>query len=181
MITFNTLDWILAIVIVFCAVRGLWRGAVSQVFGIAGVLGGFLFAAHYFEPVAAQLSRAFPNFSQSQVAAFLLIFFLAWFCISAAGFWLSGLLRRSGLSSLDRLMGLGVGLLKALVVAMILISSLTFFLPPQSALLRDSILTRYVCECSQILVNVTPKTLRDSFDKRKDELKRFWADRKEKT
>ncbi len=176
MIHLNGLDWILLTVTLFCAMRGLWRGAISQVFGIAGVMGGFILASHFFEGVAVALHRQFPNIAQPLMISYLLIFFLAWFCIGAAGYWLSGLLRRSPLGFIDRIMGLGVGLVKALVMAAILISLLTFFLPPQSTVLTQSVLTPYVLQGSRILIAITPITVRESFHKKKDDLMRQWSD-----
>ncbi len=178
MITLTALDWLLAAVILFCAMRGFWRGAISQVFGIAGVLGGFLLAAYFHDNVAVPLHTALPKLTQPRMASFLLVFFLAWFCIGTAGYWLSGLLRRTGLSSLDRLGGLAVGLVKALAIASVAISLLTFFLPPQNLILRQSVLAPYVCEGSRLLLEATPKSLRDSFDKKREELKRYWEKRK---
>lgn len=83
----NGLDWFLLAVGIFCLVRGLLRGAISQLFGIAGVIGGFLLAAHSYESLARQLSALFPGLPGAAAIGFLVIFLLTWFCVGVTGYW----------------------------------------------------------------------------------------------
>lgn len=179
----NGLDWFLAIVFAFGVLWGLWRGAISQVFGIFGVLGGFLFASHTYEGLAAQILRTFPSFSQPQwipMLTFVGIFMLTWFCLSCLGHWLGSLFRRTGLGCLDRILGAGVGMAKAFVLAIIVISSLTFLLPSENVLLRGSQLAPHVQYAAQYLVAVTPKQVQEVFERKRAELYKYWL-QQEKT
>ncbi|GLI35113.1 CvpA family protein [Desulforhabdus amnigena] len=173
----NGLDWVLLGIGLFCVGRGILRGAISQVFGIAGVLAGFVLASHYYESLSVQLSEAFPRLIGPQAVSFVLLFFLAWFCLGIVGFGISKLLQKSGLGFFDRFWGAAVGLAKALALAVILISALTFFLSPQNRMLHNSGLTPYVQEAAHVVIQATPDKVQMLFEKKQKELKRYWLDR----
>jgi membrane protein required for colicin V production len=173
----NGLDWFLAVLFAFGILRGLWRGAISQVFGIAGVLGGFLLASHSYQAVAARILQTFPRLTEPNLVATLTfagIFILTWFCLSILGYWAGSILRRTGLGCVDRLFGGGIGLAKAFIMAIIVISSLTFLLPPDSQLLRESQLAPYVQYGAQYLVKVTPPRVQQLFEEKRAQLYEYW-------
>jgi len=172
----NGLDWVIVVAGGICILRGIWRGAVSQVFGIAGVLGGFLLASRNYEALARQIADTFPKVGVAPVLSFLLIFFLTWLCVGMLGYFLGKLLRLTGFGFLDRLLGGTVGLAKAGILAVILVWLLTLFLPPESPHLRRSILLPYVHQFARILVLATPQRLQDQFDRKRREIEKYWSD-----
>lgn len=174
----NILDWTLFGICLFCVARGLWRGAVSQVFGIAGVVGGFWAACHFYEGVAQQLSQTFPKLEATSVISFITLFVLAWFCLAVVGFWLATLLHRGGLGLIDRLFGASLGVVKAAVLAIIMTSMLTFFLSPDNALLVTSALAPHVQGIAQVAVKTTPRSVQQMFDRKRAEFERYWVDYK---
>jgi membrane protein required for colicin V production len=176
----NGLDWFLIVVGVVCLGRGILRGAVSQLFGIAGVIGGVLLAAHSYESVARQLSNLFPGLPGAAAISFIVIFLLTWFCIGVGGYWTGKLLRRTGLGFLDRLIGGVVGMAKALVLAMVVIALLTFLLAPKSPLLVQSTLIPYVQQAAQLLLKATPENLQKLFEEKQKAFKEKWLERGEK-
>ncbi len=99
------------------------------------------------------------------------------FCIGMVGFWISRLLLRTGLGFVDRLWGGLLGSGKALVLAVSLISALTFFLSAGSPALRGSLLTPYVQESARFVVQATPKSVQNLFNEKMGELKRYWQSR----
>ncbi|MDY0042052.1 MAG: CvpA family protein [Desulforhabdus sp.] len=171
----NALDWVLLGGCVVCVGRGLWRGAVSQVFGIAGVLGGFLLAAHFYEGLALRLSQAFPKLAAIGAISFGILFLLTWFCIGVIGFWLAQFLHRSGMGFLDRLFGGVVGFGKAVVLGVVIISVLTFFLSPQSSLVLKSYLAPHVQQIARIVIAATPASVQQLFDRKRIEFQSQWA------
>jgi len=175
----NGLDWVLSAVLFFGILRGLWRGAITQIFGIIGALGGFLLAAHYYQNVASQAANLFPRLPRPEMFAFATLFILTWVCLSLLGRWLSSLFRRGGLGGLDRFLGAGVGAAKAILLAIILVAFLTFFLPDNSSLLRDSRLAPYVHYLAQVLSKAMPPDAEKLFEQKRDELKKHWNDRKQ--
>lgn len=172
----NVLDWILLGIALFCVIRGLMRGAVAQLFGIAGVVGGFWLAAHYYALLALHLKHALPRLSptQAQVIGFLLLFLLTWFCLGFIGFWLAKMLRGSGLGFVDRVWGALVGFGKAIILAAILISGLTFFVSPRTPLLGQSRLAPHIHSIARLMVEATPHQVQQLFDRKQRELDHYW-------
>lgn len=174
----NGLDWILIVVALFCVLRGIARGAVSQIFGLAGALGGFLVAAHFHQAVGEQLKQVFPQFNGAPVLSFILLLFLTWFCVGVVGFMFSRALRKTSLAFLDRLGGGVVGFVKALILALILISGLTLFLSPRSPFLARSALTPYVYEIARLVVQATPENVQQKFEEKRRALEKQWLDQR---
>jgi membrane protein required for colicin V production len=125
----NILDWVLICAGAFWVLRGLMRGAVSQIIGVAGILTGFLVASHQYQLVGSFITRQFPSISGTAAGplSFILLFLLTWFSIAVAGFWVVRALRSAGLGFLDRLWGAMIGFGKALLFAIVAISCLTLF------------------------------------------------------
>lgn len=173
----NGLDWALVVIAAFCMVRGIMRGAISQVFGIGGLIGGFLVAAHYHQAVAGALMASFPDLGSPSAISFALLFFLTWFCLGAMGYVFSSLLRKTGLGFVDRIWGGAVGLGKALVLSIVIISAMTFFLPADNEFLRRSKVTPYVQKAAVVLVSITPDSVQEVFRERKEQLEHYWSQR----
>jgi membrane protein required for colicin V production len=176
----NGLDWFFIVIGAVCLARGILRGAVSQLFGVAGVIGGVLLAAHSYEPVARQLSSLFPGLPGAGAITFIVIFLLTWFCVGVSGYWTGKLLRRTGLGFLDRMVGGAVGMAKALVLAMVSIALLTFLLAPKSPLLVQSTLTPYIQQAAQLLLKATPENLQKLFEEKQKTFKQKWLEHGEK-
>lgn len=174
----NGLDWVIAGIGIVCIGRGLWRGAISQVFGILGVLGGFLLATHFYQATADQLVRAFPNLTVAPAISFGLLFLLAWFCIGAVGYGIASLIHRSGLGFLDRLAGGAIGAGKALLLAVVIISVLTLFLPPQSGLLSGSQLRPVVDEAARYVTVASPVSVQKLMEENKRRIEIYWNEQK---
>lgn len=176
----NGLDWFLIALGVLCLARGVFRGAISQVFGIAGVIGGVLVAAHSYEAVARQLSVVFPGLPGASAITFIVLFLLTWFCVGVAGSWTGKLLRHGGLGFLDRLLGGMIGLAKACILAAIVVALLTFLLSPKNSLLAQSSLAPHVEHFVQMMLEATPKNLQELFEEKQKALKRQWLEQEEK-
>lgn len=175
----NGLDWFLIAVGFFCLVRGIFRGAISQLFGIAGVIAGFLLAAHSYESLARQLATVFPGLPGAAAVSFILLFLLAWFCVGVTGYWIGKLLRRTGLGFLDRLLGGMVGIAKAILLAIMTVALLTLLLSPKSSFLTHSALTPYVQQAAQFLLKATPRNLQKLFEEKYKIFKDNWSGPKE--
>ncbi len=172
----NTLDWILVGIAGFSVLRGLMRGAVSQIFGIIGILAGFYAASHYYEQVGAKFHAYFPSLSGTGTVAFIVLFILTWFCVAVLGFWIVRVLRSAGLGFLDRLWGAMIGMGKALLLAIAAIAVLTLFWPG-TGLLTGSILVPHVQEASRFLFKLAPQKVQEEFARRERDLQRFFLQR----
>jgi membrane protein required for colicin V production len=172
----NTLDWIILVFSIFFLIRGLMRGAISQVFGIAGLLAGFVLASNFYEAVALKLTQAFPQMPAAQPVSFGTLYFLTWLCVAIVGFWVSRMVRLTGLAFWDRAWGGILGGCKALLSAVILVLFLTMTQYTQNSILKDSLLAPYVLEAAQWLVRMAPENLRSLLEKKGEEIKRYRLD-----
>jgi membrane protein required for colicin V production len=168
----NILDWSLVIVMVFCYFRGILRGAVSQVFGVAGIMGGMYVATHYQQRVAPLIHEAFPRFADHGIASFLLLLFLTWFCIGIAGYWISGFMRQAGLRPMDRFFGAAIGLVKGGAIAIAVVTVLMSVLPANNPVLRDSRLAPYAVKMAKIVKSVSPDGMENSLREKGEQLKK---------
>jgi membrane protein required for colicin V production len=172
----NTLDWVIVVFAVFCLIRGVMRGAVSQVFGIAGLLAGFVLASNFYEGVALKLAQTFPQVPAAQAVSFGILFFLSWLCVAIAGFWVSRLVQLSGLAFWDRAWGGILGAGKAFLFAVVLVSFLAVMVSTRNSLLKDSLVAPYALESAQWLMRVAPENLRSLLEKKGAEMKRYPLD-----
>jgi membrane protein required for colicin V production len=134
------------------------RGAVSQIFGIVGILAGFLVASYQYYTVSIFLAARFPSIAAfSRPLSFVLLFLLTWFCLGVVGLWIVKLLRVVGLGFIDRLWGAMIGFGKAFLFAMIVISILTLFsFGGTSSLVAGSRLAPPILKASNLLFELAP-------------------------
>jgi membrane protein required for colicin V production len=156
------------------------RGAVSQIFGVAGILIGFLVAAHQYQLVSVYISGQFPSISGTvaRPLSFILLFLLTWFSIGVAGFWVVRVIRSAGLGFLDRLWGAMIGFGKAFLFAIVTISILTLFSSGgNSPLVAQSKLAPKVREASQFLFKLAPPKVQEELSKKQQEMKNLVSER----
>ncbi len=176
----NILDWVLICVAAFWVLRGLMRGAVSQIFGVAGILAGFLVAVHQYLPVSDFIAGRFHSIpgTAARPLSFLLLFVLTWFGIAVAGSWIVRVIRGAGMGFLDRLWGAMIGFGKALLFAIVAISILTLFsVGDSSSLIAQSKLAPIIMAASQLLYKVAPAKVQDELSKRQQEVKKVVSER----
>lgn len=124
------LDLSFALLGAFLAFRGAWRGFSGEVLSLAGTVGGCL-VAWRFGPGFATILVNYLNLSLGfAVILALVVLFLA-VVIGAAflGKMVQALLRFTHLTVFDRLLGVGAGLLKTLLVLLLFYGGVLFFSP----------------------------------------------------
>ena len=138
--------------------RGLMRGAISQIVGVAGIFTGFLVASHHDLSVGSFLTKQFPSISVTATGpiSFILLFLLTWFSIAVAGSWIVRVLHSAGLGFFDRLWGAMIGFGKALLFAIVTISFLTLFsFHGNSPIIAQSVLAPRVMEVSEFSLQIS--------------------------
>jgi membrane protein required for colicin V production len=172
----NALDWVLIFVGAFWVLRGLMRGAVSQIFGIAGILAGFYMASHQYQFVGAMINKQFPSLPGNAVlpVSFILMFLLTWFIIAVIGHWIVRMMRMAGMGFLDRLWGGMIGFGKALLFSVIVISLLILFSPGENpALVTQSQLAPMVMQASQYIFKLAPAQVQNELVHKQEEFKKL--------
>ena len=152
-------DLCMLLIVVFFAVKGIFRGFSGEIFSLAGVIGGVYFGFKYADPVDAALRNFFGslNASVSRMIAIALVFFAVCIVCALIGKLFRALLSMVSLLALDRLCGFLVGGVKGAAIVILVVVALQHaerFLPGVE--LKDS---RTV-----LLVNTILPDIKNSLD-----------------
>ncbi len=173
----NWLDLLLIALAAAFAIHGAARGFTRQILGLAATLAGLLLACWFYGSAGAFL---LPYVSHKGIASFLgfLIVFLSVQTLGALAGWLaSRFIRSIGLSWMDRLLGVVFGLLKAALIGVTLVVGLTAFAhQPLPAAVAGSRLAPVFVEFGRLVAALTPREMKDGFDRSYQNLKKFWRE-----
>lgn len=124
----QTIDIIIAVLLVIGLISGLRDGLVKQVAGLAGLMGGLLLGRAFYLPLGGWMATTF-SFSTdaAHVAAFIVILILVPLLFSLVGWIVSKLLKVICLGWVNRLLGGIVGVLKFALLVGVLITGIEFF------------------------------------------------------
>ncbi len=137
---------------------GLWKGAVRQLAGLAGVVAGAGVALRYHTELAGRIPWGAP--ALREMVAFGALFAATLALAAALGWALSRLLGAACLGWMDRAFGAGLGLLKAALVTAAVAYFLSAALPPRSAVFRGSVLLPYALRAAEAILDLLPKAYR---------------------
>ncbi len=170
----NPFDVFIIIVLGYSIVRGLFRGLVKEVSSIIGVLGGFYAAYSYYPMVAKLLSGLIAEQSYLNILSFLIIFCGILIIISILGVVIKYLLNVAFLGWIDRVCGVGFGLIKGVLIVTVLFIILTTFLTKGAPLIKKSILAPHVIWISEKMVGLVSEEMKKDFFGKLDEFKKAW-------
>jgi len=173
----NSFDIVVAVILGFCLIRGIFRGLVKEMASIIGVLAGFYAAYTYYPEMAGLLSRWIDNTIYLNITSFMVIFCLILIIISILGVVLKYLMSIAHLGWADRVSGACFGVLKGVLIVSVLLVTLTAFLPKGSPLVRDSLLAPHINMLSENMAKIISADMRQAFDEKMGELKDFWEKR----
>ncbi|SFM50916.1 CvpA family protein [Thermodesulforhabdus norvegica] len=175
---FNALDYILLVISVFFLVRGIVKGGAVVVLGSLGFILGLWLGLTYYIPFGKMISEVVPSWKHTGILAFLIIFFLTWFAIGAVGHWLAGLLKKSGLGAVDRVLGAFVGLIIALIVQSLVVATFALFLPRGHTIIKESVLARYSLQGVALIYSCLPEGVKEELESRRHVLQDYWKGRR---
>lgn len=170
----NPFDIFIIIVVGYSIIRGLFRGLVKEVSSIIGVLGGFYAAYSYYPMVAKLLTGIIKDPSYLSILSFLIIFCGILIVISILGVVIKYLLNVAFLGWIDRICGVGFGLIKGVLIVTVIFIILTTFLSKGTPLIKKSILAPHVIWISEQMVGLVSDDMKKDFFTKLDELKKAW-------
>lgn len=160
---FNLLDLILALILGFTIIRGLWIGFSRSAASLLGILLGFWAGMTYFSFLSDRLTPLIKEELVRSLVSFSFLFILVYLAFTIAGIIIKGLLKTLHLTWADRVMGGGIGLVKGLILTGVIIFLLTVFLPPKSPILTGSVLYPRLSQISQALSTLVPEHIKGRF------------------
>lgn len=170
----NSLDFIILVILGYCLIRGFFRGVIKEVSSVLGVVGGFFAARLYYADLSRLLTDWVATPGYRDILGFVFMFAIVFFTVSILGVILKYLMRVALLGWADRLFGVGIGCLKGVLVASILLFVLATFMPKGSGLLEKSILAGKVNTVSEQMSKLVSRQMRDTFDEKIKDLKNTW-------
>ncbi|MGB1140186.1 MAG: CvpA family protein [Halioglobus sp.] len=138
-------DWMI-LVVLFCSITlSLWRGFAREAVSLAGWVAAFVFANMFVVPLADVLMRWIDNITGSYIAAYALIFVGTLVMAGIIGRLSAQLVKVSGLSLLDRILGTVFGLARGIIIIIVAVYLAQHLFAPQDLqFLHESQLMPYV-------------------------------------
>jgi membrane protein required for colicin V production len=118
-------DWIVVLIVGGAAAFGLMRGFIAEVASLAGWVAGFIAVRLFYTPARAIFETASGSEVIAAVAAVLGPFLLAVLAVKLLGSFLTSTAKSTGIGPVDRLLGLGFGLVKGFLAASLIFLLIT--------------------------------------------------------
>ena len=167
----NGADWVILLVLLVSVITAAAEGFFHALFGIAGLVLGYLLAAWQYPRLAEWFAPHLKSPWLGEIAGFLIIFLAVVILAGIAGRIARWAMKEAGLSFFDRVLGGAFGLLRGcLVVAVVLMGMAAF--TPTSKWLDNSQLAPYFLVVGRAAIWLAPSDLRARFYQGLDTLHR---------
>jgi len=123
----NGLDIALLVLVVLLAIRGFSKGLIREVFSIGGVILGFYIALKFVQNTTHFLG--IEDVTLAKVVGFIVVFLTIVVVTQIVGALLSRFLKLIFLGFVDRLLGMVLGMLEAMIIAGMIVSVLARIKP----------------------------------------------------
>jgi len=158
----NAADWAILGIVAISAAVAASEGFFHQVFGIAGLIVGYLLAAWQYPRLAEWFGPHLKSPWLGDIAGFVVIFIGVVIVAGIAGRIVRWAMREAGLSLIDRLLGALLGVVKGSLFVAIILMGMTAF-TPSSSLLEGSQLAPYFLVVGRAAIWLAPSQLRAKF------------------
>jgi membrane protein required for colicin V production len=155
-------DWIIIAVVLISVAGAAAEGFFHQAFSIAGLVLGYLLAAWQYHRVAAWFEPYVNSPWLGDIAGFLVIFIAVAILASIAGRIVRWAVREAGLSTLDRILGGMLGLVRGCLAVAVFLMAMAAF-TPTSKWLEGSQLAPYFLVVGRAAIWLAPSELRARF------------------
>lgn len=173
----NWLDVVLGLILVASVVTAFRKGFTREVIGLLSVVLGFVLGLWFYGWAGGYLAPHLSSRQAANFAGFILVFIGVLLAGALVSFVVGKFLKVTGLSFFDHLLGAGFGVLRAAVIAVVLISGLMAFshgdTPPSAVL--NSHLAPYLVGAANVAADVAPHEFKEGFRKAYGQVKQAWA------
>jgi membrane protein required for colicin V production len=158
----NILDIIIIAIVALFILRGLWKGLVRQIIGIAGAVVAVIVAIKFSGVMAAKFLTGFQP-STGYIIMFLAILVACMIAASLIAALIGKLTSAVGLGIPNRIAGGILGGLKGYFLMAAIVLILIAFLPPKNHILTGSSTLKYVRPMSDMMNNFAPNAIASRF------------------
>lgn len=156
-------DWMICALVLLNVVAAAMQGFFSEALTIAGLIVGYVAAAWRYRGLAEWLEQFLKNPWLAEILGFLIIFFAIVLLFGIAARIARWMMKKAGLSGLDRFLGALLGLVKGGLMVAVILMGMTAF-EPSSRLLQNSQLAPYFLVAGNAAKWLAPTELRVRFD-----------------
>jgi membrane protein required for colicin V production len=129
---FNAVDWAIIAVVGLSIALSLWRGFVREAVSLIGWLAAFFIANMFVGKMELVLMQWIGNETARYVAAFAILFVATLMVANVLGALGTQVVRVTGLSLLDRLLGTVFGFARGIIIVLVVVYLLRQLAPPQN-------------------------------------------------
>lgn len=133
----GAVDWVIIVVLTLSVLLSLWRGFVREAIALAGWVAAYVIANLYVDELASVLAPTIDNVTGRYVVSFALLFVATLIVATILRKVASGLVKVTGLSLLDRLLGTVFGLTRGIIVILVGVYLLRQLIAPQDLIWLD--------------------------------------------
>lgn len=132
-VALNWADWVIVAVVTISCLLGLRRGLIREALSVANWLVALLIAVNFRDPMASLLEPHISTGSIREVSAFGLLFGITLLVGGLVNYLIGELVRVTGLTATDRILGMGFGLVRGFVIIM----AVVLLVPPLVSIHQD--------------------------------------------
>jgi membrane protein required for colicin V production len=136
-VSFNAADWAIIVILGLSVLLSLWRGFVREAVSLAGWVAAFVVANMFVGEMATLLVQWIANVTGRYIAAYALLFAGTLVLAGILGKFSAQVVRVTGLTLLDRLLGTAFGFARGIIIVLVLVYLLRHLAPPQNLLWLD--------------------------------------------
>jgi membrane protein required for colicin V production len=156
-------DYLICALVLVNVITAAMQGFFSEALTMAGLIVGYIVAAWQYRGVAQWLETFLKNAWLAEILGFLIIFFAIVLLFGIAARIARWVMKKAGLSGLDRFLGALLGLAKGGLMVAVILMGMTAF-EPTSKLLQNSQLAPYFLVVGNAAKWLAPTELRMRFE-----------------
>jgi len=156
----NLFDYLLLAIAGFSMVLSLWRGFVREIISLIGLIASFVIAGRASGMAAELVKDWIPVITDSTVAGlagFGLVFVCVMLLVALIGSLIRKLVDMADLTASDRTLGMVFGLARGLLLIGLFFLIYTSYAKPDTAWMKNSVLTPYAVQMGNMLGKVIPE------------------------
>jgi membrane protein required for colicin V production len=175
----NWLDAVLIFLLAFSIARSFAKGLTREVIGLVSVVVGMFTATWLYPTAGAYFEPHVSSHAAANFCGFAAVFIGILLLGSLTGYIVSRLLRITGLSFFDRLLGAAFGIIRGVLLASALVMAMLAFAPGAKAnappeAVAKSRLAPYVVGAARLFVAAAPREMKDGFKRGYEQVKSEW-------
>ncbi len=136
-------DWLVIIIVGLSSLLGLMRGAIREVLALLGWVMAFFVAREFGVAFSSMLKNLMANDSLRLLLSFAILFVVTLIIMALLRMALAELVKKIGLGSADKMLGLLIGVARGLVIMLVLVLAAGMTALPQQPGWKNAFTSRW--------------------------------------